>query len=370
MFDPDLKRAGEVRLVEDAVLVPFGAGQARGICRPAGVYDSKGRFVEESLCWRDSGLPVTSRPEGAMPEPKPDRLRGTWLYGGMAYQHFGHFLCEATGRLWAQDHFDRKIRGVIYLPKQRNRTAKKFMRPAVPWAKICGARGEVLAFNEPTRIHRLIVAPQSFGTGEMIAGQPEFRDFITRSCGRDVPAQGAEKIYISRSGLFAKRGRYFGEALIEGWLRDEGFEIYHPQAHPIAAQIAQYKAARVILSSDSSALHLAGFFAKPGDKVGIIVRRPGDTVTDFLMQYAHFSEVRPVVLDALRGRNYQFEGASATQRSELYSELDLAALGAGLAAGGFIAEPGRWQNMTATELEAERSDYESRLGLRIVPITM
>lgn len=367
-FDPDQSQAKSIRVVSNALLVPFGAGAEKGICRPAGVYDTAGNFVEGSICWRDAGLPVTSRPEGELPAKKGRRKKGTWLFGGMAYRHFGHFLCEATGRLWAQDHFDKPIAGVVYLPKQRKGKAEKFLTPILPWARICGARGEVTAFNDPTLFQQLIVAPQGFGTGEMIAGQPEFRRYISENCGREIAAEGAEKIYISRSGLFAKRGRYFGEALIEAWLRDEGFEIYHPQAHPIAAQIAQYKAARVILSSDSSALHLAAFFARTGDKVGIILRRPGATVVDFMRQYAHFSGVEPVVLETLTGRNYQFKGAAAAQTSELYAELDLAALGAGLAEGGFVAHPGRWQNLTEAELDAERAGYEARLGSKILPV--
>lgn len=367
-FDPDQSQAPSIRVVRNALLVPFGAGPEKGICRPAGVYDARGEFVESSLCWRRSGMPVTSRPEGEMPEKKGRRQRGTWLFGGMAYRHFGHFLCEATGRLWAQDHFDQPIDGVVYLPKLRRGKAEKFLHPALPWARICGAQGKITAFNDPTRFQQLIVPPQSFGTGDMIAGQPEFRRFISENCGRDIAPSGAEKIYISRSALFLKRGRYFGEALIEDWLRDEGYEIYHPQAHPIADQIAQYKAARVILSSDSSALHLAAFFARQGDKVGIIIRRPGAIVTDFITQYAHFSGVVPLVLQTLTGRNFQIEGTASKQTSELYAELDLAALGAGLAGGGFIANPSRWMNLTDAELEAERQGYEARLRSRIVPV--
>lgn len=363
-FDPDRPQTAAIRTVDEALLVPFGEGRGRGICRPAGVYDAAGGFVDGSVCWRKSGLAVTSVPD-VVPEAEA-RLEGTWLYGGMAYGHFGHFLCESIGRFWAQDHVPG-LRGIVFLPKQRKGNAAKFMAPMVPWARICGARGEVLALNDATRIERLIVAPQGFGTGDMIAGQPEFRRFITAACGRDIEPAGAQKIYISRSRLFAKRGRYFGEARIEALLQAEGFAIFHPQDQPIEVQIAQYKAARVIVSSDSSALHLAAFFAAPGDRVGIVLRRPGKTVQDFVTQYTHFSDVVPVQIDALTGRQHQFEGAKLSQMSEIYTELDFARLGAALASGGFIADAGAWRDPSAQEIDAERADYEARLDLRIMP---
>ncbi|WP_343079994.1 glycosyltransferase family 61 protein [Ostreiculturibacter nitratireducens] len=366
-FDPMKPLAPEIRIIENAIIVPFGDGRASGIQRPAGVFDADGRFVEESQCFRNSTLPTTVTPTGPAPEPEGETIPGLWLYGGMLYQHFGHFLLESTGRLWARAHVGERPEGELFLLKQRVTWPERFVRPMRPMLTLFGARRKrATGVATPVRVERLAVAPQGFGTGDMVAGSPEFRAFTKRRLRRRVTAEGAEKIYISRTRLFSKRGRYFGEAQMERLFETEGYRIFHPQEHSIEEQIAQYKAARMIVSSDSSALHLAAFFAEDGDRVGIVLRRPGNTIDDFLTQFRYFGGAEPDVIDALNGRYYQFEGAKLSQMSEIYSELDFPALGQALAERGFIRRPQHWSPISASDIDTERHDLATRLGQEIV----
>lgn len=353
--------------VEQALVVSFGAGRPRGISRPAAVFDAKGKALMRAQCRRDSRLKVTTTPPLPGPEEAVEDLPGTWLFGGMLYAHFGHFLCESTARLWPLARPDVQVDGVLFYPKKNPTWPKKFLAPILPWLTIAGVRVPVRLAIAPVRVERLLVPEQAFGTGDMVGGTPEFHAYATANFGRDIAPAGAEKIYISRSNLYSKRGRILGEAALEGWLAAEGYRIYHPQEHPIADQIAQYKAAHTIISTDGSALHLAAFCAKPGDRIAIIARRPGDTVGDFTAQYRSFAGLEPVVLSAITGL-YSYEGAKLGQMSEIYSAVDYPALQAGLAEAGFVAGGPVWANPTAAEATAELADWSAKMGVAIRPL--
>jgi len=356
-------------VVEQALVVAFGAGKPRGISRPAAVFDAKGRAVNRAQCRRDSRLKVTTTPPLPDPAEEVAPLAGTWLFGGMLYAHFGHFLCESTARLWALDRVGGQIDGILFYPKKNATWPNRFLAPILPWLTIAGVRVPVRLAVAPLRVERLLVPEQGFGTGDMIGGSPEYHAFIAGNFGRDVAAEGAEKIYISRSNLYSKRGRILGEAALEARLIAEGYRIFHPQDHPIEHQIAQYKAAHTIISTDCSALHLAAFFAAPGDRIAIIARRPGDTVDDFTTQYRSFAGIDPLVISHIT-RLYSYEGAKLGQMSEVYSAVDHARLGAGLAAAGFITTATGWADPTPDALTAELEDWSTRMGTTIRPLDM
>ncbi len=365
MFDPKKPLRDQIIILNDALIIPYGKGRKRGISRPAGVYDSQGNYQPISQCLRSARLPTTTKPDdNPLPTAEAD-LKGAWLFGGLLYQHFGHALLESTARLWARSALP-EVNNVAFLMKKQMTWPNKFTRPMRPMMEMMsGGIGEMSGIKVPTRVERLVVPPQAFGTGTMIAGSPDFRAHVQAVLPQQVNPEGAEKIYISRSGLFSKRGRYFAEARIEALLAAEGYRIYHPQTEDLAAQAAQYAAAKVIISSDSSALHLAAFFARPESRVAIVVRRPGNALGDYQTQYRWFAQVKPDVIDALNGRFYQFESAKLSQFSELYSELDFPRLGSMLAAKGYVQKPKLWVQPDPNEIKAEQSELSERLGSEI-----
>ncbi len=365
LFDPKKPLRDHIIILNDALIIPYGKGRKRGISRPAGVYDSQGNYQPIGQCLRSAQLPTTTKPDdNPLPTTEAD-LKGAWLFGGLLYQHFGHALLESTARLWARSVLP-EVNSVAFLMKKQMTWPNKFTRPMRPMMEMMsGGIGEMSGIKVPTRVERLVVPPQAFGTGTMIAGSPDFRAHVQAVLPQRVNPEGAEKIYISRSGLFSKRGRYFAEARIEALLSAEGYRIYHPQTEDLAAQAAQYAAAKVIISSDSSALHLAAFFARPESRVAIVVRRPGNALGDYQTQYRWFAQVEPDVIDALNGRFYQFESAKLSQFSELYSELDFPRLGSMLAAKGYVQKPKLWVQPDPNEIKAEQSELSERLGSEI-----
>ncbi|PTQ74395.1 uncharacterized protein DUF563 [Celeribacter persicus] len=364
VFNPQTPLTGDIVTLENALIVPWGEGRKRGISRPAGIYDADGTYQPLSQCFRNTSAVTTTEPKGPVPETE-EELKGTWLYGGLLYQHFGHALLESTSRLWARSVMP-EVENVAFLMKKQVNRPGRFTRPMKPMIDMfAGGIGEMAGIKAPTRVERLVLAPQAFGTGDMIAGSPDFRAHVHRVLTDRVKPVGPEKIYISRTELYSKRGRYFAEDRIEALLEAEGYHIYHPQLHDLDAQAAQYAAAHTIISSDNSALHMAAFFARPNSRLAIIQRRPADVLDDYLRQYEWFADVHVNVIDALNGRYYQFDGAG--QSNELYAELDFPTLGRDLVENGYIRDTSGWDNPAPETIEAERRRLSEKLGIDIRP---
>lgn len=345
-------------LIEGATVVSLCPGRNKGVSRPAGVFDRNGQSVPLAQCTRDGRQRVTAPPPP--PPPPPTRhLPGTWLFGGMLYGHFGHFLCESTSRLWGFD-LPHAVDGVIFHPKPTDGKTRRLLGPTLPWLRVAGVATPVEAPIETVSVDRLLIPEQGFGTGPMIAGRPEYRAYMRRTFGAGIKADGPDRLYISRTNLYSKRGRILGEHRIEAALAAEGYEIYHPQEHDITHQIARYKAARQVISTDCSALHLAAFFATSESRLAIIARRPGPTIHEFTAQYQAFAGVQPLVIDALTGL-WATEHARLAQMSEVYATLDFPATGAALASAGFIADPSHWTAPPEDVIAAERLALSSRI---------
>lgn len=364
-FDPERRLADQIRVIENAVVVPWGRGQKRAMARPAGVFTSDGAFCEDAMTYRAATRPTTVAPEFPADDEIKDEITGTVLFGGLAYGHFGHALCESTSRLWALDAFDGDIDQILFLPKKKLTWASRSLSLVKPLLRTMGDLPVIHAINDPTRIERLVIAPQGFGVNDMIGGTPEFRDFTDRRWRQRTQADGPEKIYISRSQVFRKRGRFLLEEQIEAELEAEGFTIFHPQQHDLETQLAHYKAAKVIISTDNSALHLAAFVADPTCRVAILLRRPGTIYRDFQEQLKLFAGITPVISDNCT--RFWFRAGERVQPNEVVSLIDFTQTGRALAAAGLI-ENGDWANPKTSEVDAAVEEFEAHGEMKLSEI--
>ncbi len=342
----------------DITLVPWGLSEPGGARRAAGLFDAAGQYLPAGECHRFDGDPITVAPERDPAAPVQE-LPGRYLFGGLLYGHFGHFLCESTGRLWGLDQggFD----GVIWYPKLALGHPAKLTKPYHPFFAALGfADLKLIAPQAPLRIAELVIPVQGFGIGLLAAGIPEYRAFMRAHLGAAIAPEGGVDLYISRAALPVKRGGVLLETRIETLMQAEGYEIFHPQNHPIAAQIARYKAARRIVALDGSALHLAGMVVNPACKVAILNRGPSQNIADYLRQFQHFAGISPTRIDAVR--RYWFPAGRRVVKRETHALADFPALGQGLAEAGFIADPGAWQNPDAGAVAAAVAERAERCG--------
>ncbi|MCB6176733.1 glycosyltransferase family 61 protein [Rhodobacter sp. Har01] len=343
-----------IRPVPDAVIATTLSQET---VQPIGVFDAGRGYVHEAVLWR--GGPLMVEPDYVAPQ---DCLPGRWLWGGVLLNHFGHFLTETTGRLWALDAVQGPVDGIVFVSKRSGDEANgplelhAFQRL---FFDLLGLDLPIRIVTRPTRVDLLEVPGQGFGIGPLGGGTPAFRDFMLRRFARSVAPQGGARLYISRSGLSAARGGILEEARLEQLLAAEGYEIYHPQKHSLTEQIARYKAGRQIVALDGSALHLLAMAGARDQQVAVIKRRDSHASDSIIQHLTSFLGNRPQVIDVIR----QDWVRSDRKRADRFSigELDFAALGQALAAAGFVPQGTAWASLTEAEARAAIREAEARL---------
>ncbi len=360
-FDPEKPIDKAPVWHQDVTLVPWADEGDRGARRAAGLFDSAWRFLPEGHCWRYTSGPITLEPEFPDLEEEPERIEGRWLFGGLLYGHFGHFLCETTSRLWALDQLD-DVDGIIFYPKNRMTHERRHYRHQLPFFAAMGLTEDKIRFRapqKPTVIEQLAIAEPGFGIERMIEGRPEYRAYMQANLGRDIMPEGAEDIYISRSKLPSKRGSVLLETLIESRMENAGYTIFHPQNHALEEQIAAYKAAKRIVSLDASSLHLAAMIVAPETKVAILNRGPTNNIDDYIAQFTRWQGHAPTRIEAVQG--VWFPEGRRLKKRETHATLDLPAVCKTLVAEGFLPEGTKWRPPTKAQLDKAVSAMSERM---------
>ncbi len=294
--EPKPPFSGAIERLSRALILPEREGDAR---LASGVLRRDGSFAKLSRAW------IRARKATPAPRLQPDEhiafLPGQHLFAGHLRGHFGHFLVESTARLWALDHLGLRPDSIFYLPyRGAHYETEGVIRSQKPLFDLLGIDVPVRTYPGALRVERLYLPELGFGWEERYAGSPAYRAFMQSRLGAAAPAEGGERLYISRAKLAAQRGGILGETVIEENLARAGYEIFHPERHPIAVQIARYKAARSIVALDGSALHLAAYVLQPGAQVTMILRRSSANVDDYLLQFRSFAGITPNVVDVIR----------------------------------------------------------------------
>jgi hypothetical protein len=355
----DTTIADQIDCLKGAIVVPPPKGDKNRPVIRSGVLTADGDYVTRAITFRGPG-PITIEP--AMPDDAAIKtLSGTYMYAGPMFGHFGHFLVESISRLWALTQLEGKIDGIVFSPKFQN-NPQKMAENFRPILKVLGVDVPVILVDEPTRIDTLYLPQQGFGMFQMIEGAPEFRAFVQDRCGASIPAQGAEKIYLSRSALPPARGGMLGEKRLEALLKAEGYVIYHPQKHSFDEQVAAYKAARKIISVDGSPLHLLALVGDAGQTVACLARRSGAFDKIFAQQLKAFQGIETTTIDALADQ-WIPEGSDRPDRLS-YGEPDLARVYDALKENGFIAGDTRWSPLDPVlkaDLLTELESYHKQI---------
>ncbi len=350
---PPLPEGGwseEIRYLSDATVLPAAEN---GFVQAAGILDSDGAYCAHGALWRKF-RPLTTEPEP--PEGPVGRLAGRWLWGGVLWAHFGHFLVESTSRLWALAHLEQPVDGILFIPK-RPRSGEKMHGFQTGFLDLIAPGLPIRVATEPTRVEELVVPGQGFGLGKITAGTERFRAAIHSRFARDIAPDGPEKIYLSRSALGLGKGGLLGEGYMEDLLRAEGYEIFHPQQHDLATQIARYKAARQVIAADGSAVHLYAMVGRPDQSVAMIMRRQSRFTNLLAENVRHFCGMTPTVISALRTEWVRKSQGKSSRLS--FGELDHPVIGAALARNGFIRDGSAWPALT----EEDRQQIFADKGL-------
>lgn len=356
-LDPTLPLAGRIREVSGALLVP-PAGPERP--QPCGVFLGT-EPVAESYCFGGSARHVIN----AFPEPRPAQrhMAGTYLFGGILSGHFGHMLCEGTGRLWALAG-RTDVAGVLFFARPFDKV-KHCARMFSQMAALLDLP-PVTVLEAPVTVDRLLLAEQGLGSGELLNGRPEIRDFLRDRLAAVAPDGAGRRFYITRSGQPARRGMIVGETSLEGLFAAAGYEVIRPENHKLAEQVAMFRAASHVVGTEGSPFHLLAMAAEAGCKVAVIQRRRSPTFGQICEHLEWFIGGKVLRLD-------QITSISAPKKLRnpnlIYLEPSRPAIWAALAEAGFVTgEP--WVDMEPEERRAALAWLESETEQRLRPVAV
>ncbi len=339
------------RVVKNAILTPpevFGGFPVCGVYGP----DGDEPFAAH---WREDKL--ISRPVLDPPTPV-EHLSGTHVFGAFLYGHFGHFMLEATTRLWMTDI--EKPESYLFMPRRDvlseirgwHKEVYDILIPDIPTRLV----------SKPVSVETLIIPGQGFGLGTIVEGTPEFR-FMLRKRIEEVPADGPEKVYISRSRNpnFAS---VLNENVLEENLKAQGYAILYPEKMTILEQLSWYKSATHVVGTDCSALHLFGFAANPDKNVSIILRRNTNDYVHIARQIKAMIGRSPEVINSLTHQWVQDLTKDGNHKS--YGEIDFQETGLRLKEAGLVDDLNRWRCPSAEEQEVsvERSNKRKEKPLK------
>ncbi|MCQ0970867.1 glycosyltransferase family 61 protein [Paracoccus sp. TK19116] len=351
-------------LLQNAIVVPPGPN-GRGKWQPSGVLTADGEMVANSISWSSTTEPVNSPPKMPSEDDIID-LPGTHIFAGISYGHFGHFITESMTRVWALDELRGKADGMVFTPKMQMRDNQRPFEVYRDLVEGMGIDLPIVSAKQPLRVERLYVPKQGFGLGDLMAGSRKYRDYIRKHAGRSIEAEGAEKVYISRSKLPRDRGGLLGEWKLEEYLAAEGYRIFHPQLETKRDQLAQYKKARQIIAVDCSPLHLLGYVGNSGQSVGILTRRSMTMGEQFVTQLEAFHGIQCHIINALVN-DWMPNNTGRPSRSS-FGEVSYADMYRQLTAAGMIKGEEPWTDLTAEQRNEDLHRIEAMHDMGFKPL--
>ncbi|WP_082152547.1 glycosyltransferase 61 family protein [Candidatus Rhodobacter oscarellae] len=233
-----------------------------------GIFDEHGSLVENAEIRTSSW---TNAPPKKIRETRSElQIFGPAMFAGSADKQFGFVLLNSLGRLWALDALPPETT-IVYTHKTPNRFI--VYQYVAMILRSLGIHNPILALRVKTHFETLHVPKEIFGEVKGGCGTSEFYEWIDRkwNC-QQVPKKG-RKLYVTRSALGQKAGRYACEDHLERLLQEEGYEIYAPEQHPILHQIETFLSAEKLIFAEGSALHLFSLIRQPHQISAVIMRR-------------------------------------------------------------------------------------------------
>ena len=163
---------------------------------------------------------------------------------------YGHVLLDSFSRLWAMGHLGEGEFRVVTSSRLTPGYRDVFGQFGI------GAE-RLVHLDRPMRFGRVTVPDVSVARRTAVHGA--YFEVLERigELGRKSEAPVYDRIYLSRSKLATRA--LVNEAEIEALMVERGYEIYHPQDHPLRDQMRVYAHAREIVAPGGSAAHIAVF---------------------------------------------------------------------------------------------------------------
>lgn len=235
-----------------------------GVQSAEGVNDSK----EFGLMFADKYLVRERLRKHYLKTHNPMKMKGSYLYLGPLQAHFGHFMEESLGRLWACQEFSDQVDGFIFLQYHQNIKINTFMTEIFHFFHV--DVNKIKLVNQFVEVEYLIVPEiASWFGGE----KNWFKDVIGKHIHiKNFKKNLPPKIVVRRSRKFI--GRVAGFDYFSKILTKNGFCEIYPEKYSIREQIEFIVSAKIIIWEQGSACHILKILPKLKSTSILIQRDP------------------------------------------------------------------------------------------------
>ncbi len=225
----------------------FSAG---GVFGSDGTRVAESNFIRSHGSYFDPGEQVFSRPPAYLPAA---------LYGGVLFNHYGHFLLESTARLWAPARGIGDGLPVVFLaaPNFQLEAYHEFL------LRRLGLLDRLHICTEPLRVGELIVPAPAFRYREMADADAAFIEPFQRIAAQ-VAQRPRPRTYISRRKLDSAMS--IPENEVEAMFRADGWDIACPEDLEMAEQVELFRNASQLAGLSGSGMHNQ-LYSPPGTRV-------------------------------------------------------------------------------------------------------
>lgn len=238
-----------------------------------GVFDASGAIIESTLLDRvlvnNLGIPA----DPACYPPPRGSLHDETIYGGVFFEHFGHFLVETLARLWyAADHPDLPV---MFIRPSGSPTPKLrlWQRDILDLLEI---RNPIEFVTDPVLVPRLHLPDIGYRYPDRF--HPQHVRFLGRYQG---PAQiQGHRLWLSRR-LNKKGCHLVNSEIVERRLTAAGWNVITPETMPLREQLDEISRASHISGEEGSAFHTAILLADVRSKRFDIIKRHGPEHVNF-----------------------------------------------------------------------------------------
>lgn len=238
-----------------------------------GVFSFDGKFIKDSLLHRGTQ---------AILQNTVEYLRGTYIYGGCLFGHFGHFIWESLARLYA-------IRQCNAYPILFISPNDKVYEVQKRHFQTIGIKNEILLVKKAASVENLIYSPPGSSLEPLFITDEQIDALKYLSFPK--PEEGLQrKIWLSRTKL--KYGKLLNEQAIEEELKKIGYDIIYPELLTLREQVRLVSTASVVAGCDGSAFYSLLFAKEIQGKFFVFNRR---------------ESIPPTLAYVFQKRNVQFE---------------------------------------------------------------
>lgn len=228
-----------------------------------GVLDSEGNYVDLSA--------VDDRVQFSYPYEKAEFVDQKVVYCGYLIDHWGHFLIEASTRLWYFLENDTTVdKYVFFLDENEQREIRGNYKV---FFQLLGIWDKLEFINRPTTYREVIIPERGYQVRTSYSPkQLRIFDVIGDNVQVDPSWETPEKIYLSRSMLEKAKPFEFGFDALDNFFEKNGYTILYPERIPLGQMIHYIRNCKVVAALQGSLTHNM-LFGHDGQKIEIIERQ-------------------------------------------------------------------------------------------------